>query len=398
LLSGSYAEPKKRKVREERPKISHLPRATGTCSENQTLEPMSRMKAKTAAELDASHIASVRAAYKKGNLTLYLGAGVSKGNGLPTWSELVLAMYFTAMEGDWKLRWRPFSNYLFAIAEWQLRHRPEPPEVTAQKVRQQYQSPKGFLEDLRATLYAGGDFHGTADSLRGANPLLRAVSDLCRSSQSDGPGIQGVVTYNYDNLLEISTEGSRCKFVPLWKSSEPIIGDERPIFHVHGFIPVHGTTSEPEHIMFTEAQYHSAANDPYSWSNLCQIQSMSSSEGLMIGLSLTDSNMRRLLSALQKTPLRKSIFALLKRLEWPEPSSEELDAIHERARQYLEKFERSGVKAKDGRNDQMLEIIKAVNQHEQASQTQMLENFGITPIWYDEHEKLPAILDSILAE
>jgi hypothetical protein len=26
----------------------------------------------------------------------------------------------------------------------------------------------------------------------------------------------------------------------------------------------------------------------------------------------------------------------------------------------------------------------------------MLENFGITPIWYDEHEKLPAILDSIL--
>jgi SIR2-like domain len=342
-----------------------------------------------------SHIAELRAAYERGNLTLYLGAGVSKGNGLPTWSQLVLMMYFTAMEGDWKYQWRPYPNYLFAIAEWQLRQRPEPPEVTAQKVRQYYQDPREFLEDLRTTLYVGGNFYGSPEALRNANPLLEAVSNLCRKTQVGGAGIQGVVTYNYDDLLEKATQGSRCKFVPVWKSSEPLIGDERPIFHVHGFIPLEGTSSEPDHILFTEAQYHSAANDPYSWSNLCQIQSMSSSVGLMIGLSLTDSNMRRLLSALRTTPLRKRIFALLKKPEWPEPSGAQLDAIHERAREYLDKFERSGVKAAGGRNNQMLEIIKAVNQHEQASQTQMLENFGITPIWYDEYANVPPILDSI---
>jgi hypothetical protein len=342
-----------------------------------------------------SHIAEIRAAYKRGNLTLYLGAGVSKGNGLPTWSELVLAMYFTAIEGDWKYRWRPYPNYLFAVAEWQLRHRPEPPEVTAQKVRQYYQDPWEFLEDLRTTLYAGGNFDGAAWFVRDENPLLRAVSDLCGESHVNGSGIQGVVTYNYDELLEIAIQESRCKFVPMWKSSEPLIDNERPIFHVHGYIPVKGRASEPDDIVFTEAQYHSAANDPYSWSNLCQIQSMSSSVGLMIGLSLTDSNMRRLLSALKKTPLRKPIFALLKRPEWPEPSGAELDAIHERARQYLYRFERSGVKLAGDRFQQMLEIIKAVNQQEQASQTQMLENFGITPIWYNEYGKVPQILDSI---
>jgi len=342
-----------------------------------------------------SYIAEVRTAYKRGNLTLYLGAGVSKGNGLPTWNELVLAMYFTAMEGDWKYRWRPYPNYLFAIAEWQLRHRPEPPEVTAQKVRQYYQNPGEFLQDLHATLYAGGNFYGSAEALRNANPLLKSVSDLCRQSQVNGPGIQRVVTYNYDDLLEIATRGSRCKFVSIWKSSDPSSDDERPIFHVHGFIPVHGTTSEPDDIVFTEAQYHSAANDPYSWSNLCQIQSMSSSVGLTVGLSLTDSNMRRLLTALKTTPLRKRIFALLEKPEWPEPRGAELDEIHEKARQYLDKFERSGVKTAGGRNDQMLEIVKAVNQHEQASQTRMLENLGVTPIWYDGHEKVPPILDSI---
>ena len=40
----------------------------------------------------------LRQAYNAGNLTLYLGAGVSVGNGLPTWQQLVLAMYFNALD------------------------------------------------------------------------------------------------------------------------------------------------------------------------------------------------------------------------------------------------------------------------------------------------------------
>jgi hypothetical protein len=88
------------------------------------------------------HIEEIRRAYRRGNLTLYLGAGVSKGNGLPTWAELVLAMYFTT-KGGWKQRWEPYPNYLYAIAEWQLQRRTEPPEITAQKVRQQYKTRKG---------------------------------------------------------------------------------------------------------------------------------------------------------------------------------------------------------------------------------------------------------------
>ncbi len=92
------------------------------------------------------HIEEIRQAYRRGNLTLYVGAGVSKGNGLPTWPELVLAMYFTAMEGDWKYQWRPYSNYLYAIAEWQLQQRIEPPEITAQKIRQFYKDPKSSYQ------------------------------------------------------------------------------------------------------------------------------------------------------------------------------------------------------------------------------------------------------------
>ena len=107
--------------------------------------------------------------------------------------------------------------------------------------------------------------------------------------------------------------------------------------------------------------------------------------------------MRRLLNALKITPLRKRSFALLKKPQWPAPAPAELDAIHEKARQYWEKFDRSGMKANPNRNDQMLQIIQAVNQNEQTVHAKMLEELGINPIWFDEYEQVPPILDSILA-
>jgi len=39
-------------------------------------------------------IKDLRRAFKNNNLGIYLGAGVSIENNLPTWEKLVLAMYF----------------------------------------------------------------------------------------------------------------------------------------------------------------------------------------------------------------------------------------------------------------------------------------------------------------
>ena len=100
-------------------------------------------------------LSTLRSAFQQGNLTLYLGAGVSIGSGLPGWNQLVLAMYFAAVHGDWRARWRPYPNYLYAIAEWQLTQNHEPLEITARKIRQFYSSDEAFLGDLKETLYAG---------------------------------------------------------------------------------------------------------------------------------------------------------------------------------------------------------------------------------------------------
>jgi hypothetical protein len=253
--------------------------------------------------------------------------------------------------------------------------------------------------DLHQSLYGWGYFEveGSGERLRGVNPILNSVARLCRRSRGKDFGIQAVVTYNYDNLLELAIERSACKFLPVWKSSAPLEKPARPIFHVHGYIPARGNSPDPASIVFTEAQYHAAANDPYSWSNLCQIQCMSSSLGLMVGLSLMDSGMRRLLNALKITPLRKPTFALLKKPQWPVPTDQELNIIHESAEQYQQKLEGSGIKAPMERNAQIREIIDVVNRNEQENHAKMLQEFGITPIWVEDYNQVPGILDSILA-
>jgi hypothetical protein len=361
-------------------------------------------------ESEAEAMRELRAAFRAGELALYLGAGVSAANGLPNWNRLVLAMYFAATHGDWKYDWRPFPNYLFAIAEWQLGRSPEPPEITAQKIRQLYENQTEFLEDLHDTLYAGFRIPGSdtflqpsaTDLLRG-NTTLKAVVELLRRGQRTGGGVRAVVTYNYDNLLEIASASRLCEFGPVWKTADAISdGPRRPIIHVHGYIPLNAgrprgpkTFSLPEEIVFTESQYHAASNDPYSWSNLAQIQCISGLTGLMVGLSLTDRNMRRLLNALRRAPLCKRNFAFLRRPAWAPPSAEQLQEIHQRAKSYEKKFADSGLKSEGKRNEEMLEIFEALNSQEDFVQRRVLEGLGITPLWYANHEELQRQLLSI---
>jgi hypothetical protein len=71
-------------------------------------------------------------------------------------------MYYSVMSQQRLGSWRPFANYLYAIAEWQLGQTREPLEITARKLRNLYGSDgdgrddrEAFLRDLWETLWAG---------------------------------------------------------------------------------------------------------------------------------------------------------------------------------------------------------------------------------------------------
>jgi hypothetical protein len=323
------------------------------------------------------------------------------GNGLPTWDQLVLAMYFSVISMQHTGHRRPFPNYLFAIAEWHLERYHEPLDITARKIRQLYPDQQAFLHSLTQTLYGG--FRIPDDTwiqtpspaaLRNANPTLGAVVQLCTSHGVGEKGVEAVITYNYDHLLECALDSAPCQ--PIWKAHQANLAGKLPVYHVHGYVPIEAEGSTPEEIVFTEEQYHLAAQDAYSWANLIQIKCLCSSVGLMVGLSLADRNMRRLLDAIRKASLRVENYALLKKPQWPQPSEQEVTDIAHNAQEYFHKFERSGIKTYDRQFTEINDIIQQVEALDLQQQTAILEELGVHPIWYEEHAQVPELIDQIL--
>lgn len=384
----------------------------------------------------ADSIKQLRTAFKKNNLTLYLGAGVSVANGLPTWEKLVLAMFFSTISEEQLGGWRPFSNYLFAIAEWHLANSSEPLDITARKLRKYYDSPEDveeseFLQSLHRTLYGGlltnsGDPADYLDiqMIRSANSTLDGVASLCEATATMKEGVKRVISYNYDDLLELVLGDYRHQSV--FKNGD-LAPDILPIYHVHGCVPIseNSAGSKGCDIVFTEDQYHRVAGDPYYWSNLVQLESMSSSIGLMIGLSLSDRNMRRLLDAVQRAPIRTQNFALLQKPDKSPPENSVIKSIHEKAIEYLDEFEKSGIKSSQDMSSNALfsppgikssrpsikssvmgekgpryrheisGIIEEVKRLGREQQQYVMEQLGITPIWFDDYTEIPAILEQI---
>jgi hypothetical protein len=351
-------------------------------------------------------LGKLRKAYESGNLMLYIGAGVSVESGLPTWQNLVLAMYFSALSRRSLNTGRLYPSYLFATAEWHLERGHEPLEITARKLWRYYEDGDDFLQHLWETLYAGfldaysASQRDVNSTICTNNRTLEGIAHLCKHSVYGMKGIKGIISYNYDSLLEIAL--GEYPFQAIFKS-EALKKGKMPVYHVHGYVPLNVTELANHDIVFTEDQYHHSAKDPYSWANLVQIQSLSSSTGLMIGLSLSDRNMRRLLDAVSQMPVETDNYALLKEPTWKEPDEAELKLIKEKSKSYIHHFEGSDCKTagnSPGENEadwqgQIIAIINEVRRVDVEQQTFILEQLGIHPIWYKDHAEIPKILEMI---
>jgi hypothetical protein len=378
-------------------------------------------------------IEALRKAFREQRLTLFLGAGVSVANGLPTWEKLVLSLYFSTISEQKMNGWRPYANYLYAISEWYLKRSIEPLEITARKTKSFYEDSnagrKAFLDAIRDALYGVNTFLNPAD-LRQGNSTLDAVARLCAAERNGRFGVSSVISYNYDNLLELALTKERPRQAIY--SNDAQITDRLPIFHVHGYVPYQIDEIENSNagIIFTEAEYNIVASDPYSWSNIVQLREMSSNVGLMIGLSLSDRNIRRLLDALSRSPLKPKIFAVLKKPTLTEVSDDDADGIHERAIEIRGKFDRSGIKSSNpmgegagfrrrkrslhgiwtgvksarrselpagrkGEKQYQYEIRGIVEEVERLAQEQqhrVMKQLGISPIWIADYDDIPDVL------
>lgn len=237
-------------------------------------------------------ISELAKALHGGRLTLVCGAGISVGAGVPAWNELLLRLLgamITRMSADHSLAINSDDADRF-------NSKYSPSSLVVGKYLKNNLG-KDFLKELRDALYVSNP--ETCD-------VLSAIVDLSRP-QRDGKPLDSIITFNFDGLLEENLEKQNIKHKAVYGEGARNTPDELPVYHVHGYLPRKGRIPPNMEVVFSEDAYHSQFIEPFSWSNLIQLNKLSQNTCLFIGLSLTDPNLRRLLDVSNRKNPEKTL-------------------------------------------------------------------------------------------
>lgn len=250
---------------------------------------------------------------KSGDLTLVCGAGVSIGANIPSWNELLLDLLETMIvrisnDQSISLKRSRTSDYRSILGSSSL--------VMGKYLKSNLG--KDFLPELRDALYKNNP--KTCD-------LIDAIVEVSRP-QRDGKPLNSIITFNFDALIGENLEKNNVKYKAIDNEGVRNLPDELPIYHVHGFLPRTGKITSTKNVVFSEDSYHTQFIEPFSWSNLIQLNKLSQNTCLFIGLSLTDPNLRRLLDvANRKDPSNNLNHYIIKKKPSLDNNDEKVDGL-----------------------------------------------------------------------
>ncbi len=293
-----------------------------------------------------------RAAYRKGELSLFVGAGVSKSCGLPLLQELAEKVVEVAYP----------ENNAFSIESV----RAQRAAILRHDARTAIRLARERLgRDFPRTLYAA--LYGTRVDLQPSVSVM-AITELEKVTK--------ICCTNYDNVMELGylqAASNRAGGERLFTTVTPKEKFNHPqngaiICHPHGFLPFirEGFQENPAQtgamdIIVTDDDYYREFLQPYSWTNLIQIQLFLTTSVLFVGCSLTDPDTLRLLFLAKMLGCPRKHFSI------------RIDSISEKGHP-------------NQRTDEVEAVIRA--------DTQLLRNRGVHPIWYKnkDHNEVPDIL------
>ncbi|MDX5445901.1 MAG: TIR domain-containing protein [Zoogloeaceae bacterium] len=293
----------------------------------------------------AGQVAALGGALKSGRLTLFCGAGVSIGAGVPVWNQLLLQLLESMIERLSKNH----SLNLGSDAAEEFKNRNSATSLILGKYLKNNLG-KDFVKKVRDCLYSAKPT--TCD-------LIDAIVDLSRP-QRDGKPLDSIVTFNFDGLIEENLSAATILNRAIYTEAIRHEPNELPIYHVHGYLPRTGRIPDETNIVFSEDAYHSQFVDPFSWSNLIQLNKLTQNTCLFVGLSLTDPNLRRLLDvAWRKNPDKTLSHYILK------------------------------MRPRFGTKDDVLDDLATLLEEQDANA------LGINVIWVDKYEEIPKLIQSI---
>jgi TIR domain/SIR2-like domain len=301
----------------------------------------------TIADIQEMCISKLRDHLRQGRLTLFCGAGVSVGAGIPVWDKLLAELLDSLM----KRMSQDHSLDLGNNAAIEFLGRNSASSLILGKYLKN-DSGRKFAKDVRDVLYK-------------SNPttcaLIQSIVTLARP-QRYGQPLNSIVTFNFDCLIEENLGESNIANKAIFSEAINHGPNEMPIYHVHGYLPRDGDIADETELVFSEDAYHSQFIDPFSWSNLIQLNCLTQNTCLFVGISLTDPNMRRLLDvAWRKNPGKSVRHYIAKKLP----------------------------KSSDGK-DELDKVFKILEEQDANA-------LGLNVVWVNDHDELPGILEKIAA-
>ncbi len=238
---------------------------------------------------DSIQFIQLNKAYNSKKLVLILGAGVSKSCGLPDWKDLL-----KILQNNIYIRENDFEDRIYFIKKLFLKMFNRNELVLARNLH--HHSSLGLEDDdcivfekfVRCALYRNNK-----------SKKSKLLDEIIRLSSDDGgqKKLDCIITYNYDDILEHYLEKDNQENYRSIYYSETEEPGTIPIYHVHGFLPRNGNLTNKNRIILSEEAYHALYNTSNAWTNKTQLDKFIKNKCLLIGLSLNDPNLRRLLDS-----------------------------------------------------------------------------------------------------
>ncbi len=248
-------------------------------------------------------------------LTLVCGAGVSRDSSIPDWNDLLVnILNETFFNNDSNV---PESKVL---AEDLLSLMPQSNLILGKYLRLVLKEDFEKVVQKHLYLYYNQDRDCELSTIVQGHEIInyaletnmmKAIVELARPKRR-GKRLESIITFNFDDLIECALSKHKIEYCSIWKEGQTCGMDALPVFHVHGFLPNQREVDTPN-LVFSEESYHTQFIDPYSWSNLIQLNTFSTNICLFVGLSLSDPNLRRLLDISWRRNQRCKHYIIMKK-------------------------------------------------------------------------------------
>ncbi|WP_046228170.1 SIR2 family protein [Paenibacillus dauci] len=316
------------------------------------------------------HLQKIKQDLRSNKLALFLGAGVSRSAGIPTWDILLekinASVYQEMRKSEGKLKnFKTTQEEDKILTDLLSQLGDDSPIINA-----------SFLESNLGAMSLPKEVHKALygrTRKKFTSPTLKWLAKLC--NHRGIYQVQNVITFNYDDLLEQHLKDIPVTCKSISKEEDEVDSNCLPVYHVHGYLPQFNKTNELNPIVLTEKSYHDMYTNSFSWSNITQLSILKGNTCLFIGLSMSDPNMRRILDiAASKNHNKLKHFALMQRLE-----------LEIEENQYEQLF-----------RDNSSELLEAFLESFHLSRERHYAQLGIQIVWFEDLAEIPQLIKSLV--